>query len=433
MATPDDLVRRLRTLPAAAPLLPLLDGRPDVRIVGGAVRDLLLGGAPVDLDLVVEGDAAALAGALADALDGELQLHDRFGTATVRAAGRSYDVVRARAESYPQPGALPEVRPGTLADDLARRDFTVNAIALALDGRLDAVAHALEDLAAGRLRVLHADSFRDDPTRLLRLVRYATRLRFAVEPETAARARAALADGALATVTGTRIGGELRLLLREPAAAAALERVAAWGGGDALVPGLSFDAAVAARARALLPPDGRDDLLLLAVACLRVAPAELASWLDELGFAARERDTVVAAAGGAARTARRLRALAAGAGGPRPSAVAAVLRGAGPELAALAGALAAGDGGADGADRAAGGGVEDAASGAAGTAAAAVRRWLERDRGVRLEIGGDDLRAAGVPQGEAIGRGLAAALAAKLDGAAPDRDAELAAALAAAR
>jgi tRNA nucleotidyltransferase (CCA-adding enzyme) len=401
-----DLLARLRTLPSAAPLLPVLDELPDAWLVGGAVRDLLLGGAPVDLDLVVVGDAPAVARTLAQRLGGELQVHDRFGTATVRAGGRSYDVVRARSETYARPGALPDVRPGTLAEDLQRRDFAVNAIALRLDGRVEAVPHAFEDLAARRLRVLHDASFRDDPTRLLRLVRYAARLGFAAESRTAALAAAAIGDGALGTVTGTRIGGELRLLLREPATPAALAEVAAWGAGDALVPGLSFDAALAARARELLPADGRDDLLLLAVATVRVAPGPLLAWLDDLGFAARERDTVAGAAGGAKRAADRLRALVAG-GPPAPSAVAEALRGTSPELGALAGALAGEEG------------------------AAAVRRWLGDYRHARLEIGGDALRAAGVAQGEAIGRGLAAALRARLDGDAPTAEEQLSVALAA--
>lgn len=397
--SPEELPARLCALPAAAPLFDVLAGDPRLHVVGGTVRDLLLGGLPLDLDLVVEGDAAELARQLADGLGGEVVVHDRFGTATVTAGARSYDLVRARAERYARPGALPDVRPGTLAEDLARRDFTVNAIASTLAGRLDAVEHALDDLDARRLRVLHAQSFRDDPTRLLRLVRYATRLGFAVEPETARLADEAIAGGALATVTATRIGRELRLLLREPSAAAALAWVCSWGDGDALVPGLSFDAELAERARGLLAPDGREDLLLLAVASGRVGP-RLGSWLDALGFSARERETVAAAAQRSSHVADRLRAA-----GDRPSQICAALRGAGPELAALAGAR---------------GGEE---------AAAAVARWRDELRAVRLEIDGDDLRAAGVPQGAAIGRGLAGALAAKLDGAASGREAELAAAL----
>lgn len=396
-----DFARRLRELPAAAPLRDVLDDDPRVHVVGGAVRDLLLGERPLDLDLVVEGDVVAVASRLADGLGGVLHVHDRFGTATVTAGGSSYDLVRARAETYARPGALPDVRPGTLAEDLRRRDFTVNAIAVSLDGRFETVPEAFDDLAARRLRVLHDASFRDDPTRLLRLVRYATRLGFAVEPATARLAAEAVADGALGTVTGPRIGGELRLLLREPGVDEALAWVASWGGGDALVAGLSYDTELAGAALRLLPGDGRPDLLRLAVAGGGVGGRLLGRWLDELGFAARERDTVVGAARGAQAAAERL----AVAGAP-PSAIADALRGATPELAALAGAVGSAD------------------------AEAAARRWLDELRHVRLAIDGDDLRAAGVPQGEAIGRALAAALRAKLDGDAVGPEAELAAGLA---
>jgi tRNA nucleotidyltransferase (CCA-adding enzyme) len=400
MASVSDLARRLRELPAVAPLLDVLGEDPSVHVVGGAVRDLLLGSDsdPVDLDLVVEGDAVEVARRLAAALDGELVVHDRFGTATVRAAGHAYDLAHGRVETYATPGALPEVRPGTLSDDLLRRDFTVNAVALGLDGRMHAAPHALEDLEARQLRVLHGESFRDDPTRLLRLVRYATRLGFGVEPETEELMRSALASGALRTVTPARVGAELRLLLREPSAPDALAWVASWE-GDAPVPGMAFDAALAERACALLPPGGRRDLLLLAVACLDVPAEALAARLDALDFLARDRDTVVAAAGGARRVAERLDEAG------RPSEIAAALAGAPVELAALAGAL----------------GPEEQA-----------RRWIGELRHMRLAIDGSDLLAAGVPQGEAIGIGLAAALRACLDGEAPDRDAQLAVALAAA-
>jgi tRNA nucleotidyltransferase (CCA-adding enzyme) len=410
---------RLRALPAAVPLLPALTGAEEVRVVGGAVRDLLLGGAPLDLDLVTDGDAAAVAERIAAALgDGaQIEGHERFGTITVRGGGHAYDLVRARAERYDRPGALPEVRPGSFAEDLARRDFTVNAIATTLEGRLDAVPGALDDLAAGRMRILHERSFEDDPTRLLRLVRYATRLGFATEPRTAELARAAIDGGALATVSGPRVGAELRRTLREPTAPAALAEIATWSGGDALVPRLSFDAALARRAVGLLAPDGRRDLLLLAVAALRVGDA-LAGWLAALDFPARERDVVAAAAGRASHVGERLAAAAGGgaaggsaggAGTGRASEIVAALHGASPELAALAGALG-GEG-----------------------AGAAVACWRAELRAVRLEIDGADLRAAGVPQGAALGRGLAAALRAKLDGEAVGREAELAAALAGAR
>jgi len=388
----DDLARRVRALPVAAPVAAVL---PHAWVVGGAVRDLLLGhGAAVDLDLVVEGDAVAAAQQLAAALGGSLVSHEAFGTASVEAGGHVYDLATARAESYARPGALPDVRPGTVEEDLLRRDFTVNAIAVSFDGRVEAAPQAFEDLDARVLRVLHDGSFLDDPTRLLRLVRYATRLELGVEPATAALASEAVEGGALATVTPTRLGSELRLLLREPSAVEALAWVARWPLGVSL----SFDASLARRALALLPDDGRADLLLLGSACRLVAPAALAGWLDALGFLSRERDLVV----GVAQADGLEGALS---GASRPSEIAAVARGVPVEAVALAGAL----------------GAEPAA-----------RTWIEELRHVSLDIDGADLLAAGVAEGPALGRALAAALAARLDGAAPDRDAQLAAALAAA-
>jgi tRNA nucleotidyltransferase (CCA-adding enzyme) len=388
-----DLAERVRSLPTAAPVAAVL---PHGWVVGGAVRDLLLGApAAVDLDLVVEGDAVEAARQLAAALGGRLVAHEAFGTATVSAAGHVYDLATARAESYARPGALPDVRPGSIEEDLQRRDFTVNAIAVSFDGRVRSATHAFEDLEERELRVLHERSFADDPTRLLRLVRYATRLGFGVERRTAALADEAVAGGALAAVTPARIGGELRLLLRERSAAEALAWVAAWPLGVSL----SFDAALAGRALSLLPDEGRADLLLLGSACRTVEPAALAAWLDALEFVGRERDTVVSVAqaddldGGLA-------------GASRSSEIAAVARGVPVEAVALAGAL----------------GAEPAA-----------RAWIEDLRGVRLAIDGADLLAAGIPQGEAVGRALAAALDARLDGHAPDREAQLAVALAAAR
>ena len=169
----DELLERLRTVPAAVALLEHLDTVPGVYLVGGAVRDLLLGLTPGDLDLVFEGELAELT----DRLGGATRAYDRFGTATVELDGYRYDVVRARRESYAHPGALPDVEPAGLGDDLERRDFTVNAIALAIGGpargEMTAVGGALEDLESRRLRVLHDASFSDDPTRLLRLSRYA--------------------------------------------------------------------------------------------------------------------------------------------------------------------------------------------------------------------------------------------------------------------
>ncbi|MQA74496.1 MAG: hypothetical protein GEU88_09195, partial [Solirubrobacterales bacterium] len=192
-------------------------------LVGGSVRDLLLGRDRADLDLVVDGDHMALA----RALGGELRVHDRFGTATVATAGGPVDVARARAESYAHPGALPRVRPSGLEADLARRDFTVNAMAVALarPGELLDPLGGLEDLRCGTLRVLHEGSFADDPTRALRAARYATRLDLDPDPATLAGIRGA----DLATVSADRVEAELRRLAREERPRQGFELLSNWG------------------------------------------------------------------------------------------------------------------------------------------------------------------------------------------------------------
>jgi tRNA nucleotidyltransferase (CCA-adding enzyme) len=390
-----ELLDRLRALPAASPLLERLSDASGVYVVGGAVRDLLLGDQPVDLDLVVEGDAAAVA----ERLGGGIVVHDRFGTSTVKLHGFTYDIARARRETYSSPGALPDVTPATLEDDLKRRDFTVNAIAISLDGTVFSFPGALDDLGARQLRVLHDQSFIDDPTRLLRLARYASRLRFAVEPHTLELAGAATRDGALETVSGPRVGAELRLLSREPDGVAAFEMLRELRLDTAIEPGFGLsDPELARRAIDELPADGRRDLLVLAIAARDVKkPAEL---LDRLGFEAGDREVIVSAACDARELAQALKEAT------RPSEIAAAAARAAPEQVALAAAL-----------------------GAPGPA----RDWLERLRHVGLEIDGRDLLEAGIPEGPAIGRGLQAALDAKLDGRVSDRDGELQEALRATR
>ncbi|HUB04501.1 MAG TPA: hypothetical protein VMA76_05505 [Solirubrobacteraceae bacterium] len=396
------LLERAFALPAAQPLVPRLgDGTP-VYLVGGAVRDLLLGGAPVDLDLTVEGDAAALA----ESLDGDVRVHDRFGTSTVSLDGFTYDIARSRRETYARPGALPDVEPAPLSEDLLRRDFTVNAIAISLAGdragALEAAPGALEDLEARRLRVIHDGSFIDDPTRLFRLVRYSSRLGFEIEPHTRALADAALVAGALGTVSGPRIGAELRLLAGEPNPLAALQALGDLGLDAAIHPQFGLarqNESIARDALALLPEDGRPGRLALAVAASGVPPADLSALLDSLAFEAEDRDAILLAATSAGDLARVLSAARA------PSAIAAAAMGAPPEVVALAGALGA---------------------------EAQARAWLDALRHARLEIDGRDLLAAGVTEGPAIGRGLRAALAAKLDGRVEGREQELAVALAAA-
>ena len=155
-----------------------------IYLVGGPVRDLLLDLLPGDLDVAVEGDAIDLATHLAAAADLRIVRHARFGTATVSGDGAHIDLAPARSETYEAAGALPTVHPSSIDDDLHRRDFTVNAMAFALNGnavgRLLDPAGGRANLDAGLIRVLHDASFQDDATRILRAARYEARLGFRI-------------------------------------------------------------------------------------------------------------------------------------------------------------------------------------------------------------------------------------------------------------
>ena len=196
------------------------EGGPRLFLAGGAVRDLLLGRPVSDVDLVVEGDASAFARRLAERLGGLVRAHDRFATATLdRNEGRRLDVAATRRERYARSGALPEVRPGVpIEEDLHRRDFSINALALELAPRRRLVdpLGGRDDLRRGLVRILHAHSFADDPTRILRAVRYASRLGFRLAPTTRGRLVTALEDGALDRISADRLRRELRLILEEP-------------------------------------------------------------------------------------------------------------------------------------------------------------------------------------------------------------------------
>jgi tRNA nucleotidyltransferase (CCA-adding enzyme) len=210
-----------------------------VAIVGGVVRDRLLKrplGA--DVDLVVEGDALAVAHrVLRSAGDAvRVRTHERFGTATLEGSGGfRVDLASSRREIYRRPGALPEVSPAPLEEDLARRDFTVNAMAWELQASAGPTARLLDpaggmaDLQRGLLRILHPASFEDDPTRMLRAVRYASRLGFRLASPTRRRLAAALAAGALNTVSGDRIRRELERTFAEPGATRALRIASSLG------------------------------------------------------------------------------------------------------------------------------------------------------------------------------------------------------------
>ena len=341
-------------------------GQP-VYLVGGAVRDLLLGRARGDIDLVVEGEAAGLAAKLGAAVIE----HERFATAKVRLDGHEVDIASARSETYAEPGALPTVTPAAgIEADLARRDFTINAIAIPLAGGAALIDphDGRADLEAGLLRVLHPRSFADDPTRALRAARYAARFGFELEPQTAELVRAAN----LGTVSADRRDADLLRLAAEPKAARGFELLAEWGLIELRPNGIEW-------AR-------KTGDLLSAPPWREAAPRAQTVLRAALGPAGGEEELVAARP-------------------ERPSeAVDLAERHSAVEL-ALGRALGA--------------------------------EWLDRYllewRPLALEIDGEDLIAAGVAEGPAIGRGLSVALRRKLDGEITGREQELATALAAAR
>jgi tRNA nucleotidyltransferase (CCA-adding enzyme) len=223
-----------------------------IHLVGGPVRDLLLERELVDVDLVVEGDARALADAvLADSGGDELQIvaHDRFGTLRIEAPDAQIDLAQLRNETYAHPGALPDVMAGSVAQDMRRRDFGINALICAFHVAdptksmpiLD-LEGGLEDLELRRIRILHPRSFHDDPTRVWRAARFAARLGFSLDRRSRNALRDALRDGAFGAVSGERWRRELLLTFDEARrgvhAGRVLRPLSDWHVLSALEPGL---------------------------------------------------------------------------------------------------------------------------------------------------------------------------------------------------
>jgi tRNA nucleotidyltransferase/poly(A) polymerase len=392
-----------------------------VHLVGGPVRDLLLGRSLRDVDLAVEPqegvDAAALARAVAEP-DVRVTTHERFGTVSLRGEKDGIDLATVRRETYAHDGALPSVAPGTLEEDLLRRDFSVNALALPLSAA--ARSHyagivdpgtGLADLERRRLRVLHPRSFHDDPTRALRAARLGPRLGFSLTPGSRSALTGALRDGAFGRVSGERLCRELSKLFED--AALGLDPVRAlrllhdWHVLGALEPGLALDP----RARAPLRRLGRAVVQPpWPVARWRSWVSGLALWLAPLQPALRR---------------RALRRFAVrGEQGRR-----------------IAGFPALRDGALRALSRARGRGAVDAVladldeetlhalyASAPPAERRRVVRWATTDRTRRAPVTGDDLVAIGL-SGPAVGRALARVRAAWLDGVLEDRDEALALAL----
>jgi tRNA nucleotidyltransferase (CCA-adding enzyme) len=382
-------------------------------LVGGFVRDLLLDSPAADFDLVVEGDAIRLATTLASKFGGKVSSHHRFGTAKWRLdsddpslvsvvgsapAGlpETLDLVSARTEFYPHPSALPSVTGGSIKLDLHRRDFSVNTLALRLDG--DHYGQLLDywgggrDLRERQIRVLHSLSFVDDPTRMLRAVRLEQRLGFSIEARTLELISHALP--LLDSVSGERIRAELADILAESQVNRIMSRLAELGLLRAIHPALDWDNWIEARFTAVAefgpPPDWRlagrpsAERLKSALWLFRLPRQEAESVCARLAFSQADR-TVVVSAGrhGCALT-----------DGSTPSQIAACLESV-PEEALVAEWLALPSG---------------------AEARVTIERFLADWRWVRQQTDGTRLQELGLAAGPAYGQILSELRAAWLDG-----------------
>ena len=231
----------------------------NVYLVGGVVRDLLLGYPNFDLDLVVEGDAVKLAQQITEPGQAKLLAHKRFGTAKLRYNDFTLDLATARKETYARPGALPTVTPGTLIDDLIRRDFSINAMAISLAannyGELLDPYQGKSDLEHRLIRILHSGSFTDDATRILRGVRYEQRFSFQFEAQTADLLERDIPM--LDTISGDRIRHELELIFKERQPELGIKRLGELGVLARISPSLTGNGWIAEkfdRARRLKKP-----------------------------------------------------------------------------------------------------------------------------------------------------------------------------------
>ncbi len=366
-------------------------------LVGGAVRDILLARDSFDLDLVVEGDAPELATSLAGRIGAGVLVHRRFGTARLRRDEMVVDLATARSETYSHPGALPAVSPGSIADDLRRRDFTINAMAVNLGpGQFGALVDPFSgeaDLSRGLIRILHDRSFSDDATRMLRAVRYEQRFSFRLEGSTELLLRRDLSM--LGTVSGDRIRHELELILKENRPENALERAQALGLLQGVHPSLRADGWLRGKyglARSVSPPSIALSLALLTYRLDRDETEDLIARLRIPGRAA----TVI-------RHTCRLKAdlPSLDDAGLLPSSIHRLLQGYSP-TSVLACAIA--------------------------SDSATVRNWLhlylDRLRYAKTSLDGEALQQMGLSPGPRLGEMLGALLEARLDGRVKTREEE---------
>jgi len=403
----DELSRLERLRPLFEAVGALGDRADGVYLVGGTVRDILLGEESFDVDIAVEGDAIEFARALAETLGGRVTPHTKFGTAVVQYGdGGRVDVVTTRTEFYDSPGALPTVERAGLREDLFRRDFTINAMAVSLKpadfGRLADPFGGRADLEARVLRVLHNLSFIDDPTRIFRGIRYEARYGLRMEEHSARLARGCIEMGLVGDLSSARLRDELQALLEDPGAAGGIVRLGELAADRAIHPHLRGDEEAAAlfeRALAL-----RDELgvelpawrLGLAVLGRELTSEEAYVWLERLKVRRRDVDRIVGAIAVSPRIAERLRAEQLD-----PSEVVTLADAFAPDAPLLA---------------------------LARDEREELRDYFTRLRDVKLEIGGADLAALGLEESPRVGEVLAEIRRRKLNGELDGRESELRAA-----
>jgi tRNA nucleotidyltransferase (CCA-adding enzyme) len=380
-----------------------------VYLVGGAVRDVLMGEPNFDVDIAVEGEGIALGRALAGALGGRAVPHEKFGTAIVLYAdGGRVDVATARTEFYDHPGALPTVEQASIRQDLYRRDFTINAMAVSLKGedfgRLVDYFGGHRDLAEGIVRVLHNLSFIDDPTRIFRAIRYETRYGFRMDAHTFGLAKACVEMELVGELSSARLRDELQALLSEERVGESVRRMADLGIDHAIHPRLAADDEAVKlieqvdELRAAYAPDAPAWRLRLAVLARRLSSTEVLEWAERLKLRRRDAERIA----DAVTVAPKLRELA----------------GATKEAAALWARVAPHD--PDGALL--------ALAAAKGRARKRLVRYFEELRDVRLEISGGDLAELGLGESPQVGAVLQELRRRKLNGELDGRAAEIEAA-----
>jgi tRNA nucleotidyltransferase (CCA-adding enzyme) len=409
-AVETDLRAELEGLERLAPLREAIAavGGPygGVYLVGGPVRDLLLGAESFDTDIAVEGDAIALARELARLLGGRIRVHEKFGTAVVLYGenGR-LDVVTTRSEFYDAPAALPSVEHASIYEDLFRRDFTVNAMAASLKaddlGRLVDPFGGRRDLAEKRLRVLHNLSFVDDPTRIFRAVRYESRLGFRMDEHAVSLARSCVEMGLFDDLSSARLRDELIAILDEPDAPRSILRLAEIGVTAAVQPHLVADEETAAlvervyQLRERYAPEVPRWRLGIAVLARNLPTYEAYAWLGRLRLRRRDVERMVAAIAFAPRLVERL------AQPLSPAEIVALVEPVAPDAPLIALAL---------------------------RELLALHEYFQRLRAIELEVDGGDLVELGLEESPRVGEILAELRRRKLNGSLEGRAAELEAA-----